>query len=436
MVERRRDSDAGEPPGGGPRLLSARVVSRAVPIPRARTARPRPRARGAGRAAHCPGAPPDACGSGRSRRGPVWARHAAGLFLRLPASDGEGQLRERGGVPADPAVAPAPARADRRAVPGSPRPALRVDEPRAAQPLAAGRDRGRPAAQRGAGRRDPGPGRALSTCCSSGTRRPGRRRSGSSPGRRSARRGRSTGSWARPSSPGGCRDSSSRRASVRCGSGRSPAFLLLLPVLYGFSWLADRRDLRARPPACAGSRNGPDGRVGLGRAQPGHAADRAARSTASPCSGSGFPVMYRIYYNRFLYVLLLLILLWMLLRIVDVVDRHLLRRVMPAGRSTGGPSLSLVRRALRGVAFVLVAPARPAGLRRQRDGDAGGPRHRRPGARVRGAEEPRERVRRFRDPRGPATLGGRHLPHRRPARRSRGHHALGHAAAHATNGRW
>ena len=44
----------------------------------------------------------------------------------------------------------------------------------------------------------------------------------------------------------------------------------------------------------------------------------------------------------------------MLLRIVDVVDRHLLRRVMPAGRKAGGSSLSLVRRALRGVAFVLV----------------------------------------------------------------------------------
>jgi MscS family membrane protein len=132
------------------------------------------------------------------------------------------------------------------------------------------------------------------------------------------------------------------------------AFLLLLPVLYGFSWLLIRgifalvHLVRRKP------ETGPTGEWAA-----------SARSPATLLIALllhriavfwlGIPVMYRVYYNRFLYVLLLFILLWMLLRIVDVVDRHLLRRVMPAGRTTGGPSLSLVRRALRGVAFVLVA---------------------------------------------------------------------------------
>src|SRR5450432_1854913 len=132
------------------------------------------------------------------------------------------------------------------------------------------------------------------------------------------------------------------------------AFLLLLPVLYGFSWLLIRgifaliQLVRRKP------ETGPTGEWAA-----------SARSPATLLIALllhriavfwlGIPVMYRVYYHRFLYVLLLLILLWMLLRMVDVVDRHLLRRVMPAGRTRGGPSLSLVRRALRGVAFVLVA---------------------------------------------------------------------------------
>jgi MscS family membrane protein len=68
----------------------------------------------------------------------------------------------------------------------------------------------------------------------------------------------------------------------------------------------------------------------------------------------GMPILYRIYYNRLLYILLLLALLWLLLRIVDVVDRYLLRRVLPGGSAAGRPSLSLGRRALRVVAFLVV----------------------------------------------------------------------------------
>jgi MscS family membrane protein len=131
------------------------------------------------------------------------------------------------------------------------------------------------------------------------------------------------------------------------------AFLLLLPVLFGLSWLlvggvlALVRLLRRKPGAPAAGEW-----------------TSAARSPATLLLALlvhrvavfwlGIPVMYRIYYNRFLYVVLLAILLWMLLRIVDVLDRHLLRRVMPTGRKAGASSLSLVRRALRGVAIVLV----------------------------------------------------------------------------------
>ncbi len=131
------------------------------------------------------------------------------------------------------------------------------------------------------------------------------------------------------------------------------AFLLLLPVLYGLSWLLVRGSFALVRRARREPETGPTGEWAA-----------SARSPATLLIALllhriavfwlGIPVMYRVYYNRFLYVLLLLILLWMLLRIVNVVDRHLLRRVMPAGRTTGGPSLSLVRRALRGVAFVLV----------------------------------------------------------------------------------
>ncbi len=131
------------------------------------------------------------------------------------------------------------------------------------------------------------------------------------------------------------------------------AFLLLLPVLYGLSWLfveglfATLRRLR--------------------RGATGGSPREWASTARSPVTlllalllhriavfWLGIPVMYRIYYNRLIYVLFFLALLWLLLRIVDIVDRRLLRRVMPAGSSAAAPSISLVRRALRAAAFVFV----------------------------------------------------------------------------------
>jgi MscS family membrane protein len=128
------------------------------------------------------------------------------------------------------------------------------------------------------------------------------------------------------------------------------AFLLLLPVLYGVSWLL---------------LGGAFALIGLVRRK--RVAGEWASSARSPVTllvtlllhrvavfWIGIPILYRIYYNRLLYVLLLLALLWLLLRIVDVVDRHLLGRVMPAGSAARRHSLSFGRRALRAAAFLLV----------------------------------------------------------------------------------
>ncbi len=128
-------------------------------------------------------------------------------------------------------------------------------------------------------------------------------------------------------------------------------FVLLLPILYGLSWLLV---------------SGLFAIVRLVRRMPAVESGEWTASARSPVTllltlllhriavfWLGIPVMYRIYYNRFLYVVFFLLVLRLLLRLVDVIDRRLLRRVMPAGR-TGGPSISLVRRALRTAAFVLV----------------------------------------------------------------------------------
>jgi MscS family membrane protein len=128
------------------------------------------------------------------------------------------------------------------------------------------------------------------------------------------------------------------------------AFILLLPVLYAVSWLLLGGVLAL---------------IGLVRRKTvkGEWAS-AARSPGTllltlllhriATFWLGIPILYRIYYNRLLYVLLLVALLWLLLRIVDVLDRHLLRRVLPAGGAARQPSLSFGRRALQAGAWLVV----------------------------------------------------------------------------------
>jgi MscS family membrane protein len=128
------------------------------------------------------------------------------------------------------------------------------------------------------------------------------------------------------------------------------AFLLLLPVLFGVSWVLLGGIFTlvrlARHKRVAGewqSRARSPGTLLL-----------TLLLHRVAVFWLGIPILYRIYYNRLLYVLLLVAFLWLLLRIVDVVDRFLLRRVMPAGGAAGRATLSFGRRALRGVAFLVV----------------------------------------------------------------------------------
>jgi MscS family membrane protein len=132
------------------------------------------------------------------------------------------------------------------------------------------------------------------------------------------------------------------------------AFFLFLPVLYGVSWLVIvgflwvLRRLR-RTPVVPGARD----RAG------------AARIPATVIltlflhrfvmAWLGVPVLYRVYYSRVLNVLLFVGLLWLLFRLIDVIDAHLLRRIMPYGHPAGRPTLTLARGALRFLAFVIVA---------------------------------------------------------------------------------
>jgi MscS family membrane protein len=132
------------------------------------------------------------------------------------------------------------------------------------------------------------------------------------------------------------------------------AFVLFLPILYGVSWLVIAgflwivRRVR-RTPTVPGAR----GRAG------------AARIPATVIltlflhrfvmAWLGIPVLYRVYYSRLLNVLLFVGLLWLLFRLIDVIDAHLLRRIMPYGHAAGRPTLTLARGALRFLAFVIVA---------------------------------------------------------------------------------
>jgi MscS family membrane protein len=128
------------------------------------------------------------------------------------------------------------------------------------------------------------------------------------------------------------------------------AFLLLLPVLFGVSWVLLGGIFTlvrlARHKRVAGewqSRARSPGTLLL-----------TLLLHRVAVFWIGIPILYRIYYNRLLYVLLLVAFGWLLLRIVDVVDRFLLRRVLPAGGAGGRATLSFGRRALRGVAFLIV----------------------------------------------------------------------------------
>ena len=130
------------------------------------------------------------------------------------------------------------------------------------------------------------------------------------------------------------------------------AFILLLPILFGVAWalvtvsFALLRFLRRR----------------TSEAPVGYWAHSARNPVTVlltlilhrvAVEWMGMPALYRLFYNRILAVLLLGGLFWLLSRMVDALDRRVFGRYL--GGATGGQTtLSLLRRFLKIVAFVIV----------------------------------------------------------------------------------
>jgi MscS family membrane protein len=127
------------------------------------------------------------------------------------------------------------------------------------------------------------------------------------------------------------------------------AFLLLLPILYGVSWAV----IAFVAWIFRQFRRGASGEWATSAHRPATALLTLLLHRAA-LAWLGLPVLYRVYYNRVLYVLVFLGVLWLLFRLVDVIDRYLMRRVMPVGAARGRSTLALTRGALRWAAVVLV----------------------------------------------------------------------------------
>jgi MscS family membrane protein len=68
----------------------------------------------------------------------------------------------------------------------------------------------------------------------------------------------------------------------------------------------------------------------------------------------GIPVLYRVYYDRVILVLLFAGLFWLLSRLIDAVNRTLLARTITTTGTSRSATLTFARRALKLVAFVIV----------------------------------------------------------------------------------
>ena len=68
----------------------------------------------------------------------------------------------------------------------------------------------------------------------------------------------------------------------------------------------------------------------------------------------GMPTLYRLYYDRVLLVLALAGLMWLLSRLIDTLNRRVVSRVAPAGAAARSSTLTLARRSLKLIAFVIV----------------------------------------------------------------------------------
>jgi MscS family membrane protein len=135
---------------------------------------------------------------------------------------------------------------------------------------------------------------------------------------------------------------------------RAIAVVALLPILYGVAWVFVGIFLGLL-------------RLGRGRGAQhttGHWIASAARSPATflvalllhrvAMAWIGMPALYRLYYDRGLLVLGLVGLLWLLARLIDTLNRRVVSRLLPAGGGAEHATLTLVRRAMKLVAFVFV----------------------------------------------------------------------------------
>ena len=144
----------------------------------------------------------------------------------------------------------------------------------------------------------------------------------------------------------------------------------------------------------------------------------------------GLPLLGRYSYARLWRLLLVAGVAWLLIRVIAFVASRATLRLLASG-ATAASSLTIGRRIAAGNRRLRRLPGRPRHARRQPHRDARRPRDRRHRDRVRGAEEPREPLRRRRRPVGqdPARRGLRE--DRGRAGRGRGRDALRDAHPHS-----
>ncbi len=135
------------------------------------------------------------------------------------------------------------------------------------------------------------------------------------------------------------------------------------------------------------------------------------------------PLFQRYRYHRTFQVFLVVGVAFLLTRLIGVFTGSIGQRLAAAG-AQAPPTLSLARRLLTGAVAVFAGLAILALLRRQPDGDARRPRHRRHRAGLRRPEEPGKRFRRLPRPQRQDPPGRRHRPDREYDRRRRGRDAL------------
>jgi MscS family membrane protein len=130
-------------------------------------------------------------------------------------------------------------------------------------------------------------------------------------------------------------------------------FVLLLPLLFAVSWLvvtlvfALVRLVRRRQTAADTSWWAPGARSPA-------TALLTLLLHRTAVEWLGMPALYRLFYNRILAVLFFLGLYWLLSRLVDALDRRVISRFVPAASTARHTTLTLVRRTLKLLAFVVV----------------------------------------------------------------------------------